>query len=86
MLVGNEQDRIAEGDPAGRGFAGANRVNPFQRLFFYWQHGCYGWRVEFTYKQLGGNITVIIKDGEGHYPLAPEDPAPVVDFITRLAT
>jgi pimeloyl-ACP methyl ester carboxylesterase len=42
--------------------------------------------VEKQYKKLGGKIEVIVKKGVGHYPLAPEDPAPVVDFITRLAT
>ena len=40
---------------------------------------------EKRYKKLGGKIQVIVKQGEGHYPLAPEDPAPVVDFITRAA-
>jgi hypothetical protein len=32
---------------------------------------------------MGGSMTVIIKEGEGHYPLAPADPGPVVDFITK---
>jgi pimeloyl-ACP methyl ester carboxylesterase len=41
--------------------------------------------VEKRYKKLNGKIQVIVKKGEGHYPLAPEDPAPVVDFITRAA-
>jgi pimeloyl-ACP methyl ester carboxylesterase len=41
--------------------------------------------VERRYKKLGGKIQVIVKQGEGHYPLAPQDPAPVVDFITRAA-
>ena len=41
--------------------------------------------VEKRYQKLGGKIQVIVKQGEGHYPLAPEDPAPVVDFITRAA-
>ena len=39
--------------------------------------------VEKRYKELGGAITVIVKEGEGHYPLAPKDPKPVVDFITE---
>ena len=42
--------------------------------------------VEKRYKKLGGKIEVIVKKGDGHYPLAPEDSAPVVDFITRGAT
>jgi pimeloyl-ACP methyl ester carboxylesterase len=41
--------------------------------------------VEKRYKKLGGKIHVIVKEGQGHYPLAPEDPAPVVDFITQAA-
>jgi len=39
--------------------------------------------VEQRYKNLGGQITVIMKEGVGHYPLAPQDPQPVVDFITN---
>jgi pimeloyl-ACP methyl ester carboxylesterase len=35
------------------------------------------------YQELGGRITVMIKEGEGHYPLAPKDPQPVVDFIIK---
>jgi pimeloyl-ACP methyl ester carboxylesterase len=42
--------------------------------------------VERRYKKLGGKVEVIVKKGVGHYPLAPEDPAPVVDFITRVST
>jgi hypothetical protein len=26
---------------------------------------------------------VIVKEGEGHYPLAPKDPKPVVDLIMK---
>ena len=37
--------------------------------------------VEKRYKELGGQITVLVKEGEGHYPTAPKDPKPVVDFI-----
>ncbi|HZE85456.1 MAG TPA: hypothetical protein VE035_14170, partial [Puia sp.] len=36
---------------------------------------------EEKYKELGGHISVIIHNGEGHYPLGPVDPKPVVDFI-----
>jgi hypothetical protein len=39
--------------------------------------------VQKRYKALGGKITVIIKDGEGHYPLAPKNTAQVVDFIIK---
>ena len=39
--------------------------------------------VEKRYKELGGQITVIVKEGEGHYPLAPKDPKAVVDLIIR---
>jgi pimeloyl-ACP methyl ester carboxylesterase len=38
--------------------------------------------VEDRYRKFGGKIAVIIKEGEGHYPLPPEDAKPVVDFIT----
>ena len=41
--------------------------------------------LEKRYQELGGAITVIVKEGEGHYPLAPNDPKPVVDFITQRA-
>jgi hypothetical protein len=37
------------------------------------------------YNELGGTIMVIVKAGEGHYPLAPKDPQPVVDFIVGKA-
>ena len=40
--------------------------------------------VEKRYKDLGGKITVIIKEGEGHYPLGPKDPKAVVDLITGI--
>lgn len=36
---------------------------------------------EARYQQLGGRITVIVKEGEGHYPLAPKDTKPVLEFI-----
>jgi hypothetical protein len=39
--------------------------------------------VKTRYRQLGGQIAVVIKEGEGHYPLAPKDRQPVVDFIVR---
>ena len=28
-------------------------------------------------------MTVIIKEGEGHFPLAPKDPKAVVELITK---
>jgi len=37
---------------------------------------------ERKYKELGGTLTVIIREGEGHFPVGPQDPKPVVDFIT----
>jgi hypothetical protein len=39
--------------------------------------------LETRYKALGGPVTVIIKEGEGHYPLAPRDPKAVVDLIMK---
>ena len=40
---------------------------------------------ERRYKELGGKIEVIVKKDAGHYPLGPEDPLPVVDFIAQAA-
>jgi hypothetical protein len=40
-------------------------------------------QIEQRYKELGGEIMVIIKEGEGHYPPAPHDPQAVVDFILK---
>jgi pimeloyl-ACP methyl ester carboxylesterase len=37
---------------------------------------------EKRYKELGGQIRVIVKEGEGHYPLAPNNLQPVLEFIT----
>ena len=37
--------------------------------------------VEKRYKELRGQITVIVREGEGHFPLEPKDPKPVIDFI-----
>jgi hypothetical protein len=41
--------------------------------------------METQYKKLGGQLKVILKKNEGHYPLAPEDPTPIVEFITQAA-
>jgi pimeloyl-ACP methyl ester carboxylesterase len=38
--------------------------------------------LEKRYKELGGAVTVIVEDGKGHFPTAPRDVKPVVDFIT----
>jgi NADP-dependent 3-hydroxy acid dehydrogenase YdfG/pimeloyl-ACP methyl ester carboxylesterase len=37
--------------------------------------------VEKRHKELGGPFTLIVREGEGHFPLAPKDPKAVVDFI-----
>jgi len=39
--------------------------------------------VERNYQQLGGEIKVIVREGGGHYPTAPSDTKPVVEFIIR---
>ena len=39
--------------------------------------------IETRYKELGGDITVIHKDGVGHHPHALKDPKPIVDFIRK---
>jgi hypothetical protein len=36
---------------------------------------------EKRYKEFDGQMTVIVKSGEGHFPIGPQDPTPVVDFI-----
>jgi len=38
--------------------------------------------LEKRYKELGGQITLIIKEGDGHYPLAPRDTKPILEFIS----
>jgi pimeloyl-ACP methyl ester carboxylesterase len=40
---------------------------------------------EKRYKELGGQITVILKEGQAHYPLEPQDLKPVLDFVTKNA-
>jgi len=42
--------------------------------------------IEKRYQELGGRIKVIIQEGAGHYPLAPQEPEPVVDFIVQCVT
>ena len=39
--------------------------------------------IETRYQELGGQISIITNEGEGHYPLGPKDAKPVVDFITQ---
>ena len=39
--------------------------------------------VEQRYKQLGGQITVIVKQGVGHHPHSLKDPAPIVEFVLK---
>ena len=39
--------------------------------------------VERRYKQLGGQITVIVKKGVGHHPHSLKDPTPIVEFILK---
>jgi pimeloyl-ACP methyl ester carboxylesterase len=34
-------------------------------------------------KESGGQMTVIVQESEGHYPLGPKDPQLAVEFITR---
>src|SRR5262249_25456081 len=39
--------------------------------------------VESIYQQLGGRISVMIKDGAAHHPHSLRDPKPIADFIER---
>lgn len=41
---------------------------------------------EPRYRELGGQITVIVQEGGGHYPLAPKNVEPVVEFITKCVS
>ncbi|HEV7928396.1 MAG TPA: alpha/beta hydrolase [Verrucomicrobiae bacterium] len=41
--------------------------------------------LERRYKAAGGNVQVIIRAGASHFPLAPDDPAPVVAFLVKGA-
>jgi hypothetical protein len=41
--------------------------------------------VEGIYHQLGGRISVMIKDGAGHHPHSLRDPGPIADFIVQSA-
>lgn len=41
--------------------------------------------LEQRYKELGGDITVIVKAGEGHHPHSLRDPKAVVDWVAGLA-
>ncbi|MGH7969164.1 MAG: alpha/beta fold hydrolase [Limisphaerales bacterium] len=41
--------------------------------------------LEKRYSELGGKITVLVEDGQGHYLLAPKDPKPAVEFIISNA-
>jgi hypothetical protein len=40
---------------------------------------------EKRYKDFGGQMMVIVNPGEGHFPVGPQDPTPVVDFIVAKA-
>jgi hypothetical protein len=39
--------------------------------------------IEGIYQQLGGRISVMIKDGAGHHPHSLRDPTPIADFIEQ---
>jgi hypothetical protein len=39
--------------------------------------------LEKRYKELGGQVTVIVQEGARHFPTAPKDLQRVVDFITK---
>jgi dienelactone hydrolase len=41
---------------------------------------------EKRYKELGGQITVVVEEGKGHYPLSPKNVDPAVAFITKSAS
>lgn len=39
--------------------------------------------IESIYQQLGGRISVMIKEGRGHHPHSLRDPKPIADFIEQ---
>ena len=39
--------------------------------------------IEGIYQQLGGRISVMIKEGAGHHPHSLRDPTPIADFIEK---
>lgn len=41
--------------------------------------------LEKRYRELGGNIQVILKPGGDHHPHSLKDPAPIVDFLLKNA-
>src|SRR5258708_38084512 len=45
--------------------------------------GKYSTVIEGIYQQLGGRISVMIKDGAGHHPHSLRDPTLIADFIVR---
>lgn len=40
-------------------------------------------QAEKRYQELGGQLAVIVQEGDGHYPFAPKDTQSVVEFISR---
>lgn len=42
--------------------------------------------IESRYTAMGGDITVILKEGVGHHPHSLKDPAPIVAFILKHTT
>lgn len=41
--------------------------------------------LEKRYRELGGSITVLVREGEGHFPVGTFDVRPIVDFVTAHA-
>lgn len=39
--------------------------------------------VQRRYRELGGQVELIVKPGGGHHPHSLKDPAPIVDFVLR---
>lgn len=39
--------------------------------------------IETLYRQFGGRISVMVKEGRGHHPHSLHDPKPIADFIAR---
>jgi len=42
--------------------------------------------IETIYRQLGGRVSVVLKEGVGHHPHSLRDPGPIADFIAQSFT
>jgi hypothetical protein len=67
-----------------------DRLEPLAKARVALVHECGGtdpWFAEHTrtvekrYKELGGDVTVIVREGQGHFLAEQRDVSPIVDFV-----